>query len=291
MVLDGGLAGPLRAVRFVRAEEDQVAEVDGSRRGQAARPALSVAPSVPSRAPVDVVIVAVPARNEEDRIGECLARVDRAAAHWGGTVLTVIGTDSCTDATSTVARGFVPIAMQMLVVNGIWRRPSRARRAIVGRALEIVASATPLEKVWIANTDADCLVGPDWLERQVAMADRGVDLVAGVVTLDPSDTSTSLLASFAAHYQRSPGDRGHVHAANLGIRASAYERTGGWRASTAIGEEHHLVRAAMTNGATIVCSDELVVATSSRTRGRVRGGFASVLHRLQHDGGPVADSA
>ena len=58
-----------------------------------------------------------------------------------------------------------------------------------------------------------------------------------------------------------------------------------------IGEEHHLVRAARTRGARISFSDELVVATSSRTRSRVRGGFASVLDRLQRESAVIADSA
>jgi hypothetical protein len=38
-------------------------------------------------------------------------------------------------------------------------------------------------------------------------------------------------------------------------------------------------------------SEGLVVATSSRTRSRVRGGFASVLDRLDRDAVGVAETA
>jgi glycosyltransferase involved in cell wall biosynthesis len=240
---------------------------------------------------IGTVVVAIPARNEQDRLGACLDSVDRAAQRWGGRVLTVVGADNCTDATASIARGFVGKATTVHTVEGVWRRPSSVRRAIVGHVCDELGPAA-MRRLWIANTDADCAVPVDWISRQVALADDGVDVVAGIVKLDPSDTPVHLLAAFTAHYQQREGAaRGHVHAANLGLRGSTYRGVGGWRTSTAIGEEHHLVNAAVRRDATISWADDLVVRTSGRTTSRVRGGFATVLDRLQRESAAVADSA
>jgi hypothetical protein len=244
-----------------------------------------------SPAPIELVVVVVPARNEEQRVVGCLAAIDSAAQRWGGPVLTVVGADACTDATASVISALRPAAMTTTVLEGTWRRASATRRAGVERALALASDHRDAGRIWIANTDADCTVDHDWITRQVASANRGVDVVAGVVALDPEDAPLALQASFAAHYQRVAIARPHVHAANLGIRASVYRKIGGWRSSTAIGEEHHLVRAAARGGATIGWADDLVVRTSARTTGRVRGGFASVLGRLERGDVAVADSA
>jgi glycosyltransferase involved in cell wall biosynthesis len=239
---------------------------------------------------IERVVIAVPARNEQDRIGDCLASLDRAARRWGGPVTAVLGADCCTDRTASIARAFAPTAMTLRTIEGRWRRPSAARRAVVDLVCGQL-DAEVLARVWIANTDADCTVPVDWIVRQVALADAGGDVVAGVVRLDPADTPVHLLAAFTAHYQRDgASSRGHVHGANIGLRASTYRAVGGWRASTAIGEEHHLVNAAMRCDATICWADDLAVRTSGRTTSRVRGGFATVLDRLHRDAA-VADSA
>ncbi len=240
---------------------------------------------------IEFVVVAVPAHNEADRIGRCLASIDHAARRWGGPVVTVVAADACTDATVTIATSLQTRAMSITVVDGRWRRASPTRRAAVAHTMESSRDGCGDEHTWIANTDADCVVDDDRLIRQVAEAERGADVVAGVVTLDPRDTSSTLQAAFAAHYHRRRGDRPHTHAANLGIRASAYRQVGGWRASTSIGEEHHLMRAAADRDLRIVCLDDLSVHTSGRTSGRVPGGLASVLRRLQGTDTTLSDSA
>lgn len=240
--------------------------------------------------PIRLVIVAIPAHNEAARIEACLSSIDEAARRWPGPVLTVVGADACTDATGAIVDTYVPRAMSLSIVRGRWRRASPTRRAAVAHALASPAVGAVDDGIWIANTDADCRVATDWLTRQLDEAERGVDVLTGVVTLDPRDAASGLQAAFAAHYQRRPGEPAHVHAANLGIRASAYTSIGGWRSSTSVGEEHHLMRAAARRGLRVAHADDLVVLTSARTVGRVPGGFASVLRRLQH-AEPIAESA
>lgn len=229
--------------------------------------------------PIDAVVVAVPARNEAQRLERCLASIDAAAGAWGGTVTIVVGADACTDGTATVVTELRAAGMPAHLVEGDWRRPSRVRRALVAEA-RIALSGVLADRVWLASTDADCVVPRHWIADQVRLADGGADVVLGEVALDPADTPPGLAGLFDERYAELRERRRHVHAANLGIRLSAYDAVGGWRSSTAIGEEHHLVRRAGDLGAAIRWGDDLTVMTSGRTTGRVNGGFASVLRRL-----------
>ena len=76
---------------------------------------------------VELVVVAVPARNEAGRIGPCLASIDVAAREWGGAVTMLVGADACTDATATVVGTLRAGGMPVRVVEGSWRRPGRVR--------------------------------------------------------------------------------------------------------------------------------------------------------------------
>ncbi len=65
----------------------------------------------PTSAPIELVVVAVPARNEERRIAACLASLDNAARRWGGQVIAVVGADGCTDATAHLVATMPATAM------------------------------------------------------------------------------------------------------------------------------------------------------------------------------------
>ena len=228
---------------------------------------------------VELVVVAVPARNEAGRLDRCLTSVDAAAREWGGPVTILVGADACTDTTAAVVGRLRVAGLPVRAVEGSWRRPARVRRALVAEA-RLAIGAIASDRVWIASTDADCVVPRHWIVDQVRLAASGADVVLGEVALDPADTPPGLAGLFDERYADLRNRRRHVHAANLGIRLSAYDAVGGWRSSTSIGEEHHLVRCAGDVGADIRCSEDITVMTSGRTSGRVNGGFASVLRRL-----------
>ena len=95
--------------------------------------------------------------------------------------------------------------------------------------------------LWLAHTDADTHVPPDWLTRQLHYAALGYDAVAGVVDVDSFDEyPLDVIDAFAERYGTGlTGHHTHVHGANLGVRASAYRRVGGWPAM-ALSEDHGL---------------------------------------------------
>lgn len=130
--------------------------------------------------------------------------------------------------------------------------------------------------VWVANTDADTVVPPDWLQRQVLQAARGADAVR------LRDAPPALSRAFEACYRRpAAGDHPHLHAVNLGVRLSILRAAGSWRPASHA-EEHDLW-GRLPGGIRVVVDAALVVATSARLRGRAPIGFAADLGRLSAD--------
>lgn len=230
---------------------------------------------------VDTVIVAVPARNEEDTIRACLASIDVAASRvrelWSVDVRLVVAADACSDRTVPSVQDFEPSAMHVDVISGSWGSAGGARCAAAAWAL--ADCSAPLDRVWLANTDADCAVPPDWLSSQLVLSAQHA-AVAGIVQLQPAEGTEELIARFRSTYLIDGDRHEHVHGANLGLRADVYTSVGGWCRHTEVGEDHglwHRVRAA---GHRVVHATAVRVHTSARTVSRVEGGFATGLGLL-----------
>ncbi len=212
--------------------------------------------------------VVVPAHDEQQRLPACLDSLAVAAGHpglRGEAVAVVVVADACRDATAAVARagGAGVVTLQARCVG-------RARAAGALRVLSRGAR-------WLANTDADSVVAPDWLAVQVRLARAGADAVCGTVEVDSG--SRRLDSAFRRDYADRDGHR-HVHGANLGVSAAAYRAAGGWR-SVPLGEDVLLVADLQAAGARIAWSARARVRTSARLRGRASGGFADHLASLQ----------
>jgi hypothetical protein len=235
--------------------------------------------------PIRRVVVVVPVRDEEARVGPCLDAIDHAVrrlhAHplsgdatsvWPvPTVHTVVALDSCTDGTARIVRrhtGVEPVVTDAGRVGA-----ARALGVRTGLAL----GGEPLGQVWIANTDADSRVPADWLTHQLDLAHEGADVVCGLVDIDPTDCGRATYAMWASRYRRVDGHP-HIHGANLGIRGDAYAAVGGFGSTAAAHEDVDLVRAARAQGRAVVASRLATVTTSGRTHGRVgEEGFAAFL--------------
>jgi hypothetical protein len=133
-----------------------------------------------------------------------------------------------------------------------------------------------------ATTDADTVVPPGWLARQLTHAVAGWDAVAGTVEVtDWSGHAAWVQASFDAAYRvwRPGQPHPHVHGANLGVRGSAYLAAGGIR-PLALAEDHALVDAVRAAGGRVLAAGDLAVRTSARTTARASGGFSAYLRDL-----------
>ncbi|MFG3428003.1 glycosyltransferase [Streptomyces californicus] len=247
----------------------------------------------PAGAPPVAVAVVIPARDEEALLPAALASVRAAAGHPGvgaTPVLTVVVADTCTDATAAVAR-----AAGAQVVPVGFRNVGRSRAAGVLTALSFFGDVPG--PVWIASTDADSTVRPDWLAHQLARAAEGWDAVVGTVTADrwpPGKPHLAVRYHRLYETTRPPSGRPwhhpHVHGANLGVGSRAYTAAGGFPPA-ALDEDRGLVDALERTGARILRTADCPVTTSTRTTPRAQGGFGDHLANLERAVPPLAASS
>jgi len=213
--------------------------------------------------------VVVPANDEEALIGRCLAALKLAAQHpalAGEAVEIVVVLDACRDATQRVAlaQGAACIAVE-------------ARNVGIARATGASALIAQGAR-WLAFTDADSVVAPDWLARQIETV---ADAVCGVVCIDDwGDYSAETRASYEAGYVDADHHR-HIHGASMGVSSAAYQRVGGF-APLRCSEDVELVRRLDVHGATIRWTNSVRVRTSARRVARAPGGFSEHLRRTEH---------
>lgn len=258
-----------------------------------------------TRAAVRAVGVLVPAHDEAETVGACvrsvLTALDRLPGlHAGVCVLA----DRCTDGTAARARAAAaghPATARVRVrvlepaPPGTGPRAPERRLHAVGRPGSSPAPTAPVAEpaappvgalrtraaravlrslrtdpasTWLLSTDADGTVTPGWVREHLALAAAGADAVTGGVVLDLPGRP------------RPPGEpawSGHpVYAANLGLRADAFDAVGGFPA-VACGEDHGIVARLRSAGFRVVPGAPGTVHTSARTRGRARGGLADLL--------------
>lgn len=210
--------------------------------------------------------VVIPAHNEEALLRYCLESVLTAAAHplLNEPVEILVVLDSCSDGSARIVE---QMGIKTLSTRG--RNVGEARWT--GAESLISAGAR-----WLAFTDADTLVSPLWLVRQL---DFRADAVCGTVSVDCWDThSEQARAKYESLYQPIEGHR-HIHGANLGVCSIAYQRAGGFK-HLQTHEDVHLVRDLERAGARIVWTASNSVVTSARKESRCREGFADYLLSL-----------
>lgn len=225
---------------------------------------------------VDELCVVVPAHNEQGLVGNCLSTLHHARRELRRrapqiTCRVVVVADACHDRTAGISR-----ELGATVVDAEHRNVGAARRD--GVAAAIARSTSPLDRMWLASTDADCEVPSHWLVHFVAAAIRGYHMVTGMVSPTPGLSAAELDAWKRRH--RYVDGHPHIHGANLGFRADAYVGLGGW-SPLRTGEDVALVeRAERQSGLRILRSARAPVQTSARRVGRAPEGFADYLSTL-----------
>jgi glycosyltransferase involved in cell wall biosynthesis len=215
--------------------------------------------------------VVVPANDEEVLIGRCLDALHAAARHpdlRGEAVYIVVVLDACRDRTQAIA-----------IERGVACLPVDARNVGIARAAGASALIARGAR-WLAFTDADSSVAPDWLARQL---DTTHDAVCGVVAIDDwSDWSAEAQAAYEATYVDADHHR-HIHGASLGVSAAAYLRVGGFP-PLRCSEDVALVHELGAHGATIRWTNAVRVHTSARRVARAPDGFAAHLRQVEQRG-------
>lgn len=217
--------------------------------------------------------VVVPAHNEAQLLPACIAGLGAAAAAVGVAVELLVVLDACTDESELASAPVKTLRVDVRNV-GLARREGFTR--LLGRRPAGVTDC----QTWLATTDADTIVSPDWLVRMLAHAAAGQTVVAGTVrVIDWTGHSEQTRSSWQSSYEDRDGHQ-HVHGANLGLRGDAYRLVGGMPA-VALSEDVALVEALEAAGEHVYRAGDLPVVTSARRQGRAAGGFAAHLRELE----------
>jgi glycosyltransferase involved in cell wall biosynthesis len=233
--------------------------------------------------------IIIPAHNEELYLDACLYAARTAAADTalkGEAVHITVVLDSCTDRSRAIvechaAQSDTVCRIDHLCVDA--RNVGHARAAGTRHMLEQGAR-------WLAFTDADTQVSPQWLSEQLRL---NVDVVCGTVAVHdwaPHRHNAELLCSyFHDNYTDADGHH-HIHGANLGVSAQAYLRAGGFE-PLACSEDVALVKALERSGARFAWSAAPRVITSARCDAKARGGFGDTLLRYAESARAAVEAA
>jgi Glycosyl transferase family 2 len=249
-------------------------------------------------------VVAIPVRDEEERLPACLRAFALQRDRLGGSipptlVRIVIFANNCSDQSTNLARKFGRRLLLDLRVVEAQLPPSCAHAGAARRA------AMDLAEAWleeggenagvILTTDADSQVATDWISENLAAFEAGAEAVLGRIDLDGEgkllpaslhlrgeleDTYERLLTKLSwllDPLEHNPWPHhATISGASLGITRAAYCRVGRLP-RVPLGEDKALITLLSRQDARIRYCPSVHVTTSGRTKGRAPGGVADTL--------------
>ena len=270
------------------------------------------------------LVVAVPARNERERIGAALTALAAQHGETSRSLRVIVLANNCTDDTAAQARRVLAgLNLNAEVIEEDFPAEQAHVGRARGRALELAAARLGGHpQGLLASTDADTVPAPDWAaQMRLALHGTGshasdahgspvlggADLVggriltlpgerdrlpAGLRRLQLQDAAYHLLAARLSSLldpdPHDPWPRHHQHfGANLGLRLSAWQQLGAWPQVRCL-EDVALVQAMRRLDLRVRHCPRVRVWTSARDCGRVETGLSSQLREwrdLQAGGG------
>jgi GT2 family glycosyltransferase len=241
------------------------------------------------------VVVAIPVRDEAERIGACLTALDANEQRPDAVVLLL---NNCSDDTEAIGRGLAPGLRYRLEIVTRSLPPAQANAGHARRlAMEIAAPHAGPHGV-LMTTDADSVTPPDWVARNLRAIEQGADIVCGRAVIDTAEAALipahlhaddalecrliALLDDLAWILDPEPHDPPprHIEAsgASLAVRTDAFRRVGGIP-DIAAGEDRAFVRALWMMDARVRHDPAIRVTVSGRVIGRAQGGMADAIRR------------
>ncbi|MBE7199109.1 MAG: glycosyltransferase [Parafilimonas terrae] len=242
-------------------------------------------------------IVAVPVRNEEERIAACLQAIDAQEGVAPGSLGLVLFLNNCTDRTEAIVADVVPtlsIAVRVRVENNPNAHAGWARRRAMDAAAAWLGDDSPTGI--ILSTDADSRVPTSWVARNRAAVQAGADAVAGRVELDAAEAALlppslpargrlediydALITEAEARIDPDPHDPWPCHrtaiGATLAVTRDAYLQVGGMP-EIPLGEDGAFIARLLEHGLRVRHATDVCVTISARLAGRAPGGVADTI--------------
>jgi hypothetical protein len=256
-----------------------------------------------------LAVVAVPVRDEVERIGLCLSALAEQEGVDMAEMAVVLLLNNTTDGTVDVVRELSPHFPWPLELRSV-ELPCAFANAGWARKLAMDAAADWVQPGGlILTTDADTVVATDWVAANRREIAEGVEAVAGYVMADPVELMDlgheilergslewdyqQLAAELEARADPPAHDPWPRHNQNCGastaITLAAYRRIGGLP-PLRVGEDRALFDALGRMDLKVRHSLEVQVVTSARTESRACGGLGDAL-RLRGDPDHPCDEA
>ena len=255
------------------------------------------------------LVVAVPVKNEVERIGLCLDSLATQDGIDPADMTVVLMLNNTDDGTAEEVRRLAPhapyaIDLCQVELDAAHANAGWARRLAMDHAAELAAPGGLL-----LTTDADTRVDPEWVGANRREIERGVDAVAGYVMADGDELMQldaavlergrlewqyqQLAAELVARVDQEAHDPWPRHNQNCGASAAitvdAYRRIGGLPPKP-VGEDRALFERVRELDGRVRHSLDVQVITSARTDGRASGGLADEI-RLRTDPDHPCDDA
>ncbi|WP_287741528.1 glycosyltransferase [Methylobacterium sp.] len=243
-------------------------------------------------------VIAVPVRNEAERIGSCLLAFAGQEGLGAGELGVILLLNNCTDDTDRVVAALapdLPFRLRVLQRTFAGATAGWARREAMQAAADWLEQEGATDGI-ILTTDADCRASADWVARTLAVLAEGVDAVAGRIVLDPDEAARlpaslhargrlegayeALLVALEACIDPLAHDPWPRHwttsGATLAVRLATYRQVGGMP-PLAVGEDRAFVSSLLSSDVRVRHDPDLVMITSGRLDGRAPGGAADTM--------------
>jgi Glycosyl transferase family 2 len=263
-------------------------------------------------------VVAIPVKDEEERLPACLRALARQCDRFGRSippplVRIVVFANNCSDRSASLARELGGgLSLDVRVVEAqlppAVAHAGSARRAVMDLAEAWLVEAGEKDGV-ILTTDADSQVAPNWIAENLAAFEAGAEAVLGRIDLDEEgaylpealhrrgaleDTYERLLTELSwllDPLEHNPWPHhATISGASLGITRTAYCRAGRLP-RVPLGEDKALIALLSRQDARIRYCPTVHVITSGRTNGRAPGGVADTLATRSREPDAFCDDA
>jgi len=239
--------------------------------------------------------IAIPAHNEADRIGDCLAALARQRDVVLSDGVVVVLADNCSDDTAAIARN-----IRLGCVLHVIEQTSASGKGSAGEARHLaMAHARALVRAdgILLTTDADAIADEDWIAAMLGcFVDDRIDLVAGRVSGNWDEMKHhpqaalnigalecrygELIVELEDAVDPQPHDPAPRHGqecgANIGIRVAMFDDVGGMP-PIPVGEDRALIEAVLRCDGGVRHAWAPHVTASARIDGRAQGGMATAL--------------
>ena len=254
------------------------------------------------------LVVAIPVRDEEERIVPCLAALaDQRGAACDAVVLLL---NNCTDRTADVVRARMRTLPFTVRLEERHFPPELAHAGTARSAAMAVAAAEAGPEGLLLTTDADGTVAPSWIANTLASVARGAEVVCGRAVLHPEEAALiprhlhdddavecrygTLLDEIHHRLDPDAADPWPRHTehsgASIAVTVEAWARAGGVPASPT-GEDRAFLRALRRVDARVRHAPDVLVGVSGRIVGRAPGGMAETIARRMVEQDPFVDAS